>query len=111
MINYDGKRFRPMAAGTAEEHRVAVYRQEGDLVWGEFVGGRARRGMLAGSCGADGTLDFAYCMVLDSGEVISGRCRSTPRILDDGRIQLDEVWERYGRHASTGVSCLEEIPS
>lgn len=108
MINYDGRRFSPAESG-AEQDRVAVYRQDGDLLWGEFTGGRARRGSLAGTCGPDGTLEFAYCMVLETGEVISGRCSSTPRVLDDGRIQLDEVWERYGRHADAGVSCLREI--
>jgi hypothetical protein len=111
MINYDGRRFRPVAPGSAEERRVAVYRQEGDLVWGEFSGGNARRGALTGSCRPDGTLEFAYCMVGDGGEVISGHCRSTPRVLEDGRIRLDEVWERFGRHAATGVSSLEEIPT
>lgn len=111
MINYDGRKFRPVGTDPAEERRVAVYRQDGDLIWGEFTGGKARRGSLAGCCAADGTLDFAYCMVLESGEVISGHCRSTPRVLSDGRIRLDEVWERYGQHASNGVSYLEEIPS
>ena len=109
MINYDGRRFRPVAPGSPEERRVAVYRQDGDLVWGEFSGGNARRGALTGSCRPDGTLEFAYCMVLNDGEVISGHCRSTPRMLEDGRIRLDEVWERFGQHASTGVSSLEEI--
>jgi hypothetical protein len=108
-INYDGRRFRPSAGGAGEESRVALYRQDGDLLWGEFCGGRARRGALAGTCRPDGTLDFAYCMVLDDGDVISGRCLSTPRILDDGRIQLREEWERYGPHAARGESCLEEI--
>ena len=110
MINYDGRRFRPVADGSAQQSRVAVYRQDGDLLWGEFLGGEARRGALTGTCGPDGAIDFAYCMVTDDGEIISGRCRSTPHILDDGRIRLDEVWERYGPHADTGVSRLEELP-
>ena len=108
-IDYDGRRFRPVANGSAEESRVAVYHQDGNLLWGEFLGGRARRGALTGTCAPDGRLDFAYCMVTDAGEVISGHCRSTPRLLEDGRIQLDEQWERYGAHAATGVSHLEEI--
>ena len=108
MIDYDGRRFRPAGDG-ADGGRVAVYRQDGDLLWGEFAGGNARRGALAGTCRQDGTLEFAYCVVLTTGEVISGRCSSTPRILDDGRIQLDELWERYGEHASAGTSRLLEI--
>src|SRR5262245_17021344 len=108
MINYDGRRFRPVGDGGAEDGRVAVYRQDGDLLWGEFTGGHARRGALTGTCGPDGVLDFAYCIVLDTGEVVSGHCTSTPQVLDDGRIRLDEVWERFGRHAATGVSQIEE---
>jgi hypothetical protein len=110
MINYDGRRFRPADGVAGEADRVALYHQQGDLIWGEFSGGRARRGVLTGRCAADGSLNFGYCMVLDSGEVIAGRCTSTPRVLDDGRIRLDEVWERFGEHAAVGVSRLEEIP-
>jgi len=111
MINYEGRRFRPVAVDGTDggSDQVAVYRQNGDLIWGEFAGGKARRGSLTGTCGPDGELDFAYCMVLESGEVISGHCTSIPLVLDDGRIQLDEVWQRYGPHRSAGVSRLQEI--
>lgn len=111
MMNYDNKRFRPVGGRTGEESRVAVYRQHGDLLWGEFVGGHARRGVLTGTSASDGRLEFGYCMVLDTGEVVSGHCRSTPEILADGRIRLHETWERYGAQASAGVSCIEEIPT
>jgi hypothetical protein len=107
---YDGRAFRPggedMAGGTQ-----ARYHQDADLVWGEFAGGHVRRGSLAGTCAPDGVLCFAYSMVLDSGEIISGYCRSTPQLLDDGRIRLSEEWERYTPTRETGVSYLDEIPA
>jgi hypothetical protein len=106
-INYDGRRFRP--AESDAQNRVAYYWQDGDLLWGHFVGGKARRGTLTGTCASDGSLHFAYCMVLDDGAVVSGTCRSTPQVLADGRIRLHEAWERYGNHASHGESVLEEI--
>jgi hypothetical protein len=65
--------------------------------------------VLTGLCAPDGSLDFAYCMVTDGGDVISGHCTSTPQVLDDGRIRLHEVWERFGRHAGRGTSAIEEI--
>ncbi|MFB9462729.1 hypothetical protein [Streptomyces cinereospinus] len=111
MIDYDGRRFSPVADGGPEEERVATYHQDGDLLWGEFSGGRARRGSLTGICGPDGSLRFAYCMVLEDGEIVSGRCVSTPQVLQDGRIRLREVWERYGPHADSGVSYLQELPA
>lgn len=108
-IDYNGRRFRPAEQDVDAAGRVAVYRQQEDLLWGEFSGGGARRGALTGTCAADGVLDFAYCLVLDSGEIISGRCHSTPTVLADGRIRLDEQWERYGPHADTGMSAIEEV--
>jgi hypothetical protein len=107
MIDYDRRRFRPVEE--KESGRVAVYRQEGDLLWGEFAGGHALRGTLVGTRSDDDSLDFAYGMVLDDGEVVSGRCHSVPEVLADGRIRLRERWERYGPHGDRGVSLLEEI--
>ncbi|MEU7879389.1 hypothetical protein [Microbispora bryophytorum] len=107
MINYDGRRFRPAEAEA--RGRVAVYHQEGDLVWGEFSGGRVRRGALTGTRAPDDTLEFAYSMVLDDGQVVSGRCRSTPEFREDGGVDLHEEWERFGPHAATGRSRINEI--
>jgi hypothetical protein len=107
--DYDGRAFR-VGGGQPAEVPVAHYHQDGDLVWGEFTGGHVRRGSLAGTCSPDGVLVFTYCMVLGSGEVVSGRCRSTPELLADGRIRLSEEWERHTPHPETGLSCLVEIP-
>jgi hypothetical protein len=107
MINYDGRRFG--ALGAIGEPAVAVYHQRGDLLWGEFSGGQTRRGALCGLCMPNGELEFAYTSVLTSGEVISGHCFSTPRLLDDGRILLHEKWERFGQHAATGESEIAEL--
>jgi hypothetical protein len=110
VINYDGRRFRPVsAAGADVADQVATYRQEGPLIWGEFRGGGVRRGALAGTCVPDGALDFAYCMVLDGAQIVSGRCHSTPESRADGGIDLREVWERYGPDSCSGVSRLTEI--
>ena len=107
MINYDGRRFQAMPP--SDDAAVAVYRQSGDLLWGDFAGGEIRRGTLCGLCTPEGNLEFAYTTVLTSGEIVSGRCSSMPQLLDDGRIRLHEKWERFGAHAETGVSQIEEL--
>ena len=109
MINYDARRFSPVPAGPGHTV-VADYHERQDLVWAEFSGGEVRRGSLAGTSDADGVLQFAYCMVLTSGESITGICRSIPQLLSDGRIRLTEHWERFGAGASSGISFLEELP-
>lgn len=106
-VNYDGRRFRAVADGSAAS--LAHYHQQGDLVWAEFSGGGVRRGMLVGRCGRDGVIDFGYSMVADTGELVSGRCHSLPELMPDGRIRLTEHWERFPPHAAAGVSCLEEV--
>lgn len=106
MINYDGRRFRKVGGG---DGTVARYRQDGDLVWADFAGGQVRRGTITGICGPDGTLRLAYTMVLASGEVISGHTVNTPAQGTGGRLVLHEKWERYGKHAATGISHLEEV--
>jgi hypothetical protein len=109
MINYDGKRFRAVHADPELPASSAVYRQKDNLVWAEFGGGEVRRGSLTGLCADDGTVDFAYTMVLADGAIISGRSVNTPEFLPDGRIQLNERWERYGEHADQGVSTIVEV--
>ncbi|GGS35381.1 MULTISPECIES: hypothetical protein [Actinokineospora] len=106
MIDYDGRRFRKAGGGDGTEAR---YRQDGDLVWADFTGGAVRRGAVTGRCEPDGTLRLAYTMVLAGGEIISGRTVNTPRQDPDGRIVLREEWERFGEHAASGVSYLEEV--
>lgn len=109
MIDYDGRRFRAAGHGPGAEAPVASYRQRGDLVWADFAGGGVRRGSLTGLRRPDDTIEFTYTMVLADGAVLAGRCRSIPEVLADGRVRLHEQWERYGPHAATGTSELEEI--
>jgi hypothetical protein len=104
-IDYDGRRFRALGGG---DGTFAEYRQHGDLVWAEFAGGHIRRGTVTGTCDPDGVLRLAYTMVMASGEVIAGHSTNTPQ-RHGGTLVLREVWERYGEHAATGVSYLEEI--
>ncbi len=106
MYSYDGRRFRPEDA----DEPVLTYRQDGDLLWAEIPAGNGvRRGSLAGRCHPDGAVDYAYCLVLDDGAVVAGRCHSTPIRRRGGGVRIREEWERYGPNAATGVSYLEEV--
>jgi hypothetical protein len=106
MYSYDGRRFRPEDAGEP----VVTCRQDGDLLWAEIpAGSGVRRGALTGRCHPDGAVDFAYSLVLDDGEVVSGRCHGTPIRRRGGGIRIREEWERYGPNAATGVCYLEEV--
>ncbi len=88
---------------------MAVYRQEGDLVWAEVSGGEVRRGSITGLRDATGTLHLGYTIVLSSGEVVCGHTVNTPEVADDGRVRVREVWQRYRPQVATGVSYLDEV--
>jgi hypothetical protein len=106
MINYEGRVFQKAGGG---DGTVARYRQEGDLVWADFTGGRVRRGTITGTCAPDGSLHLAYTMVLDTGEIISGTTLNVPQWNPDGQLVLREEWQRFGEHATSGISYLEEV--
>jgi hypothetical protein len=109
VVDYDGRRFSPVVDdGSAVP--VAHYHQRDDLVWGEFSGADVRGGSLIGTSSADGVVTFAYHMLLVTGELVSGVCRSEPEFLADGRVRFTEYWERFGPHGGTGVSILQELP-
>ena len=103
--NYDGRRFGPpeVLPGSVIGH----YHQQDELIWAEFGGDRVRTGRLVGICDNDGVIEAAYCQIMADGEVVAGRCVSTPTVLPDGRVQLAEQWHRAD--GSSGLSYIEEL--
>lgn len=108
MINLEGRRFP--ATDPDSTGAVAIYHQDGDLVWADYAGGQVRQGTLAGHAMADGTITVAYAMVLTDGRIVGGRSRMTPKVLDDGRIHLREAWRRTKPYPTGGVSGYDELP-
>jgi hypothetical protein len=50
-----------------------------------------------------------YHPVNDAGELMTGRCRSTPELLPDGRLRLHERWQWTSGDGSEGESVVEEV--
>lgn len=110
MIDYQGRRFRPIDSHEFPVGRpvpTGEYHQDGDLVWAEFAGSTIRAGRLVGRSRPDGTIDAAYCWVTIGGDTMAGTCVSSPTVLADGRIRLTERWRRAD--GSVGVSYVEEV--
>jgi len=105
MPDYDGLRFgpEPLVPGAVTGH----YRQVRDLVTAEFGGGLVRTGRLVGTVDERGVIDAGYCQIMRDGEVVAGRCLSTPSLLADGRIVLTERWQRCD--GSSGVSRIVQL--
>lgn len=104
--SYDGRLFGPLEPTPGSV--VGHYHQQDDLVWADFAGGPVRTGRLVGVRDAAGVIEAAYCQIMTDGEVVAGRCLSTPTVLGDGRIRLTEQWRRAD--GSSGVSYIQELP-
>ena len=112
MINYDCRRFQSVSnseGGDVGNETVFTYRQQGDLLWGEYYGGKIRRGNLVGKVDNIGNLEFIYQHVTVEGQLKSGYCKSTPEILPDFRLRLYEKWRWIDGDQSDGESVIEEI--
>lgn len=112
MIDYAGRRFRSVANsgdGQVNEATVFEYRHEGDVVWATYSGGEIRHGTLVATVASDGCLDMRYQHVDAAGTIATGRCHSTPVVLEDGRLQMNEVWEWTSGQVGSGTSVVQEV--
>ena len=110
-VDYDGRRFRSVenSSGEVGPGTVFEYRQEGGVVRATYGGGGVRSGVLIATADEEGNLDARYAHVNGAGELMTGECRTTPEILPDGRLRLDEEWRWTSGDRSSGRSVVEEI--
>jgi hypothetical protein len=111
-ISYDNRRFvsvANMANGEVSAETVFHYHQQGQLVWAEYRGGAIVFGTLIAKVDAAGCLDMRYQHLNTAGELMTGRCHSTPEVLSDGRLRLQEQWQWTSGDGSAGTSIVEEV--
>jgi len=111
-LNYDNRYFVSASNtenGEVDANTIFHYRQRDDVVWATYEGGAIVIGTLVAKVNADGSLDMRYQHVNRAGELMTGKCRSTPEVLPDGRYRLHESWQWTSGDRSTGKSVVEEI--
>lgn len=111
-IDYDERCFVPLvnaANGEVGEGTVFHYRQQGDIVWATYTGGRVSFGTLVAKVTDANCLEMRYSHVNDRGELMTGECFSTPEVLPDGRLRLHERWRWTCGDESAGESVVEEV--
>lgn len=110
-INYDGRTFQSVsntANGEVSGETKFYYHQKGEIVWAEYSGGAILHGQLIARVMPDGSLDMRYQHINSEGELMTGKCISTPEILTDSRIRLHERWQWTSGDFSNGESIIEE---
>jgi hypothetical protein len=111
-INYDNRRFVSVSnSGNGEVGAATIfhYHQEGDLVWATYRGGAIVFGSLIAKVDDEDCLDMRYQHLNAVGELQTGKCRSLPELLPDGRLRLHEQWQWTSGDCSAGESVIEEI--
>ena len=109
---FHNKIFRSVANtdnGEVGDETRFHYQQDGELVWAEYGGGAIRKGVLIAAVLPDNSLDMRYQHVNTQGDLMTGRCRSTPEVLPDGRLRLHERWQWTSGDESAGESVVEEV--
>lgn len=111
-INYNGRIFRTAAnspAGEVDARTTFRYRQQGNIIWAEYAGGKITFGQLLGIVLPDGKLEIRYQHINEDNELMTGICISTPEVLPDGRLRLVESWQWTCGERASGESIVEEI--
>ena len=111
-INYDKRIFKSIKnseTGEISGDTVFHYHQKNDLAWAEYSGGWIRFGKLIAKVLEDDSLEMRYQHLNEKGELMTGKCFSTPEILSDGRIRLHEKWQWTSGGFSSGESVIEQI--
>jgi len=111
--SYDGRKFSPSSSSSnsdASDETLFSYHQDGRMVWAEYSGGRILRGQLLGTAEREGDLEFSYEHLTRNYVLRTGRCRSVPETLSDGRLRLREKWSWTNGDCTSGESVLDEIP-
>ncbi len=111
MINYNDKIFRPTSNtenGETSNETVFHYKQVGNVLTSEYSGGKIKIGHLIGLVDENGNIDMHYHQINENGELMTGICKSTPEIIENGKIILHEVWEWTSGDKSKGSSIIEE---
>jgi hypothetical protein len=115
---YDDKIFASTSTsdnGEVDGRTRFHYHQTDNIVWAEYSGGSIVKGTLIatvtkqGGDGVQGKLDMRYQHVNTDGELMTGRCSTTPEVLEDGRLRLHEKWTWTSGDCSSGESVVEEI--
>lgn len=111
-FNFEGKVFVTSTNtenGEVSEDTVFHYHQDGDIVTAEYEGGSIVKGHLIAKVLSDGKLDMRYHHLNCNGELMIGKCLSTPEIAKDGRLKLKEQWQWLSGDMSDGHSEIVEI--
>ena len=111
-INYNNRTFKSVSnseTGEVSSKTTFYYRQKADYVWAEYAGGEIVFGTLIAKVLGNDVLEMRYQHLNTNGELMTGKCVSTPESLPTGKIRLHEKWHWTSGDLTKGESIIEEV--
>lgn len=111
-MNYDNKKFRVKtntSNGEVDNEMIFQYQQKGNIVTCTYKGDSIITGHLLGTVDNEGIINMNYHQINSKGELMTGKCTSSPCINSKGLIELYEEWQWTSGDFSSGKSVLEEV--
>jgi hypothetical protein len=111
-MNYDNRRFKPISNsknGLVSIDMIFHYKQNDLILSCTYSGKKIKLGHILGLVDTDGNIEMTYQQINNNGELMTGKCQSTPEVLPNGKIRLHEKWQWTSGDCSSGESILEEI--
>ena len=113
-MNYHNKKFRLISStknSETSEETVFIYSQEGNIITGEYSGGKILKGHLIGLVYEDGGLEMRYHQINTDKNFMTGICYSKPEMMPSGKLRLHEEWQWTSGSGdqSQGTSIVEEM--
>jgi hypothetical protein len=112
MFNYNDKKFKSVkntGNGETSEKTIFHYKQKGNIVTSKYSGGKIIEGHLIGLVSSNGEIEMRYHQINNKGTLMTGRCKSIPELLSNGKIRLHEEWEWTSGDKTKGNSIIEEL--
>lgn len=110
--NLEGKIFKSISNtenGEVDGDTIFHYHQNESIVWADYSGGLVAKGHLIANILEDGKLDMRYHHVNIDGDIMIGKCLSTPSITNDGLLKFAEEWQWLSGDKSSGYSETIEV--
>lgn len=112
-MKYDleGKIFRSVTNtdnGEVGADTIFRYRQSGNVVSAEYDGGDIVNGHLVANVLPTGQLDMRYHHINRQGQIMIGKCLSTPELTGSGKLKFKEEWQWLSGDMSSGYSEIIE---
>ncbi|WP_411029130.1 hypothetical protein [Spongiimicrobium sp. 3-5] len=105
-INFKGKTFSLLdnsKNGTASEHTVFKYDQEGDLVTADYFGGSVRYGKIIAKL-EDNTLQMLYQCITVENELKAGKASAKISVVENNKLLLKLNWAWLNGKKEKGTS-------